>query len=452
MSLSRRTLLSGLAVTTAFAGLARAADAPSYRNEVEGYGPLVADPLGIFDLPAGFRYQILSQAGEEMSDGLFAPFKFDGMGCLPLGGSKVALIRNHELKPGDVNHGLSGFGQRLAGRVKPDRAYDLDAEGRPLPGGTTTLVYDLKSRRVTRQYASLTGTAVNCAGGITPWGSWLSCEETLLKAGEGVRRDHGWVFEVPATAKGLVDPVPLKGLGRFKHEAACVDPATGVVYLTEDTAESLFYRFLPSRPGELAAGGRLQALGFADGLADSRNWASRDLEVGAWKTARWIDIDGVENPDNDLSKRGHAAGACLFARGEGLFFGKGELYFTCTSGGAAKLGQIVRHRPGATPDQPGETQLFLESTDDKVMDYGDNLIVAPNGHLVICEDRYSDEINHLKGVTPEGKVYTLGRNVFRENAELAGACFSPDGSTLFLNVYWPGITLAITGPWDAFRG
>ena len=460
MSLSRRGLL-GAAASLAFAGYARSQDdgEETYLNEVEGYGPLEIDPYRIFDLPRGFSYQVLSQAGETMDDGLAVPHNFDGMGCLPLGGDRVALVRNHELTVTDYNHGPMGLGRHLSARLDRDKVYDVDDDGFPLPGGTTTLIYDLKSRKVLREHLSLAGTVFNCAGGVTPWGSWLSCEETTLQAGFNVGKDHGYVFEVPARARGLVDPVPLKAMGRFKHEAACIDPRTGIAYMTEDLADSLFYRFIPNTPGELAKGGRLQALGFADTPSgcDSRNWdGATGMTPGSWRDSRWIDLDNVENPDDDLRLRGAAKGATLFARGEGVFWGKDELYFACTSGGANGSGQIMRYVPGAREGQPdeagGKTHLFVESTNTRVLDMGDNIAVSPWGHLIVCEDRYSDtERNHLKGVTPDGKVYTLGRNVFRDNAELAGACFSPDGTTLFVNIQLPGITLAITGPWASLK-
>lgn len=463
MSLSRRGFIGTSAVALAFSGLARAQTAPeeTYRNEVEGYGPLQADPFGVIDLPKGFSYRIVSQAGDAMSDGLVVPYKFDGMGSFALGEDRVVLIRNHELKVGDLNHGPTGVKGRHAAKLDTGKAFDLDAAGRALPGGTTTLVYNLRTRMLEREHLSLVGTAVNCAGGVTPWGSWLSCEENTASAGKGGSKDHGWAFEVPASAKGLVDPVPLKAMGRFKREAACVDPRTGIVYMTEDTADSLLYRFIPTTPGELVRGGRLQALGFVDAPqgCDTRNWKGAvGMVQGAWRDARWIDLDNPESPDDDLRLRGAKAGAAVFARGEGIYWGRNELYFTCTSGGAKGLGQIMRYVPGTReghPDEasaPGRTQLFLESGDASVLDYADNIAVAPWGHLIVCEDRYSDtRRNHLKGVTPEGKVYTIGRNVFRENAELAGVCFSPDGSTLFVNIYWPGITLAVTGPWASLK-
>ena len=482
MSFSRRSFLATAAASAAFAGYARLAHAQeadaapeTYRNEAHGYGPLVADPYGLLDLPQGFSYRVVSQAGETMSDGFYAPFKADGMGCFAAGGSRVILVRNHELKPTDRNFGPLGLGRKLATetggglfdrgapRLGRDRVYDMDDEGFALPGGCTILHYDLADRRLVSQHLALAGTAVNCAGGVTPWGSWLTCEETTLTAGLGLGKDHGWVFEVPARSRGLVEPEPLKGLGRFQHEAACVDPRTGVVYLTEDSWDhmGLFYRFLPASPGELAKGGRLQALGFRDAPAggDSRNREGVAWRQGDWKEVVWIDLDGVDNPMDDLRFRGHGKGAAYFARGEGIHFGNGELYFTCTSGGAPGHGQVMRYVPSPREGhadeatQPGRLQLFLEPGDETVLDYGDNLTVAPWGHLVVCEDRYSDELrNHVRGITPEGKVYTLARNVFRDNAEVAGVCFSPDGSTLFVNIYWPGITLAITGPWNEFGG
>jgi secreted PhoX family phosphatase len=405
--------------------LASAGDAPAY-------GRLVPDPHGLIDLPAGFSYRILSSLGDAMDDGGTVPDRADGMGCFDLGGGKLALVRNHELTANADGGGAAGA------------AYDTVARSLiPLPGGTTTLVLDADTLAVERQFRSLSGTIRNCAGGITPWGSWLTCEEDVSMPGPRINKEHGWVFEVPASATGPVDPVPLKAMGRFNHEAACVDPATGAVYQTEDRNEGLFYRFLPNQPGNLAAGGRLQALAI-DGMPDTRNWDAVTFAAGSWQAVRWIDLDNVEAPEDDLRKRGAAAGATLFARGEGIWMGEGELFFTCTSGGATKLGQIFRLRP--QQGAPDRLQLFFESTDAAQFNYGDNLTVAPNGHLIVCEDAYSDTVaNRLIGLTPAGDPYPLA--LLHEQTEWAGACFSPDGGTLFVNVYSPTKTLAITGPW-----
>ena len=458
MAFSRRRFLGAAATSLAFTAFsARAQGSETYLNEVEGYGPLIEDPKRMLDLPRGFNYRVIAQVGQTMDDGLLIPGKFDGMGCFAAGQDKVLLVRNHELSPGDD----SAFGPnaRLLDRIDRSKVWDFD-QGAPLPGGTTTQLYNLKTGQTERQHLSLAGTIVNCAGGITPWGSWLTCEETTIPAGDKAGKSHGWVFEVPSAQTGMVEPVALTGLGRFKHEAACIDPRTGVVYLTEDVGDGLFYRFLPNDRRNLAAGGRLQALGLVDAPegGDTRNQAEKSFARGSWKAARWIDLDGVDNPHDDLRRRGHKAGAAVFSRGEGVFFGEGELYFACTSGGAAAAGQIFRYVPSEHEGQAGETdapgrlQLFVESGDKSVLDYADNLVVAPWGHIVVCEDRYSDTLrNHLRGITPEGKVYTLGRNVHADNAEFCGACFSPDGGTLFVNLQNPGFTLAITGPWASVK-
>ena len=458
--ISRRTFAASALASAAFLGLARRSlgqdgSASTYRNEIRGYGDLVPDPSGLLDLPSGFGYRIISSAGERMDDGYFTPSHFDGMGCFAVDRRRVALVRNHELSIRVRERGPAGEDPVLAERLLREGVFGTDNEGRPLPGGTTTLIYDLVSGRLERQHLSLSGTLVNCAGGTTPWGSWLTCEESSARPDE-VAREHGWVFEVPSAHRGLIAPEPLRAMGRFRHEAAAVDPRTGIVYLTEDREDSLFYRFIPADRRHLGQGGRLQALGFAEtGIADTRNWTQTEFAPRSSGTVRWIDLEEVESPADDLRQRGRARGAALFARGEGIHHGNDAVYFTCTSGGRARLGQIMRYVPGPNEGQPGETrspgqlELFIESTDPAVMDYADNLTVAPNGHLIVCEDRARAQPCHLKGVTSEGRVYTLAR--LNVQTELAGACFSPDGRVLFVNIYHPGKTVAITGPWATFN-
>jgi secreted PhoX family phosphatase len=435
-SLDRRKFLA--ATGSAFAALA--ANGCSMRmptpgsTEELGYGGLVPDPAGLLDLPPGFSYRVISKFGDPMDDGGTVPDAADGMGCFDLGNGKLALVRNHELRPGQ------GAGADL------QSGYGRGPDGAFFPGGTTNLVLDAETLKVERQFRTLAGTIRNCAGGVTPWGSWLTCEELghqdLLRA-----KDHGYVFEIPADATGMVDPVPLKAMGRFTHEAACVDPATNMIYETEDNNEGLLYRFIPKTPGQLTDGGRLQALALEGGPTDARNWDGVGMKVGQSFKVRWVDLDNVEAPEDDLRVRGAAMGAVKFARGEGIHMGDGELYFCSTSGGAAKLGQIFKLIPGRGK-KADRLELFFESEGEDQFNYGDNLCVAPNGHLVVCEDQYGAVVdNYLRGIDPSGRAYPLGR--LRTQTETAGACYSPDGRWLFLNVYSPTVTLAITGPWIA---
>lgn len=402
-----------------------------------GYGALVPDPDGFLDLPKGFSYRVVSRLGDRMDDGGTVPDKADGMGCFDLAKGEIALVRNHELLPTDDSGGpiAKGFGKR---------------NGTFVSGGTTTIVLDADTLRVKRQFRSLGGTIRNCAGGTTPWGTWLSCEEAPTgpgqRYGDGLERNHGWVFEVPASAGGLVDAVPLTAMGRFNHEAAAVDPATGIVYMSEDRDDGVLYRFLPKVPGKLAEGGKLQAM-VVEGLADTRNWKAPMMPVGRSYPVSWVDLDDVEAPKDDLRQRAAAKGAALVARGEGLHMGMREVFACSTSGGGKQLGQIFKLTPGLA-GAPDTVELFFESESTDQFNFGDNLTVAPNGHLIVCEDQYTVMVdNHIRGITPQGAVYEFAR--LHAQTEMAGACFSPDGKWLFVNVYSPTATLAITGPWVA---
>jgi uncharacterized protein len=280
MDIDRRQFAFVSAGIAAFGGLAYHAVAEEARAKVEAYGPLMPDPLGVLDLPKDFAYTTISRTGDRMSDGFYVPDRADGMGAFDLGGGRVALVRNHE---NGVHHYAQGAERTDAPALA--LAYDRDNDGHVIAGGTTTIIYDLKTKRRAAEFLSLAGTIRNCAGGTTPWGSWLSCEEDLTRAGDAVGKDHGWVFEVPARLRGLADPLPLKAMGRFNHEAACVDPRTGIVYLTEDRADGLFYRFLPVAKGQLAKGGRLQAL-VIDGAPDTRNWDAAPFAPRATRSTR----------------------------------------------------------------------------------------------------------------------------------------------------------------------
>ncbi|MBT6155737.1 MAG: DUF839 domain-containing protein [Planctomycetaceae bacterium] len=461
-SVSRRRFLSvSSGVAAGFYGLRSFCGAAGSDQRsgqfVEQYGPLIPDAKKVLDLPRGFQYRIISRTGDKLNDGLLLPGLPDGMATFAGSNGRTILIRNHELLP-DQGNAFGKKNERLT-KVDRERMYDYGNGKTPGAGGTSTVVFNTKTQRVEQQFMSLLGTYRNCAGGPTPWNSWITCEETVIRAGlheDGyfAEKDHGYPFEVPAASEiSLAEPEPLKAMGRFNHEAIAVDPKSGTVYETEDRDDGLFYRFLPKKPGRLAEGGKLQALQIVDRKsADTRNWdaAAGTFAVGRKMSVEWIDMEEIDSPKDDLRYRGHEAGAASFARGEGIWTGKEEVYFACTSGGEKKAGQIWRYVPSPhegtarEKDHPGTLELFIEPNDTELLHNADNLTIAASGDLIVCED-HSDTPCRLVGVTPKGDLYLLAQNHL--DTELAGACFSPDGSTLFVNLQKAGLTVAITGKW-----
>lgn len=428
-------------------------------------------PNSLLDLPDGFTLHAFSRTGEKMDDGLWVPGKHDGMAAYPGPNGKTILVRNHELTATDKHLGPFGWNNEKLERSELDKLYDPGSNETPGIGGTTTLVYDTRTQTLEKHFLSMAGMIRNCAGGLTPWNTWITCEETVQKATGTYQADHGYNFEVPASADtGLVPAVPLKAMGRFNHEAVAVDPKTGIVYQTEDRSDGLFFRFIPDKPGELAAGGKLQALKLRDLKgADTRNWRDRTgkyfpwtydpIPIGEALSVEWVDIENVESPNDDLRLQGYdGKGAAKFARGEGIWYGnhqgQGEFYVACTNGGIAYKGQIWKYIPSPyegtsrEAQHPGTVQLFAEPNDSTIMENADNLTVAPWGDVIVCEDGPNEEF--LVGITPEGNVYPFARNA-GNMSELAGATFSPDGTTLFVNIQSHGITMAITGPWHDIR-
>ena len=396
-------------------------------------GQLIPDPQGVLDLPAGFQYKIISRVGETMNDGHLVPNLHDGMAAFAGKKGETILVRNHEVHPLQAVNNLPK---------------DLPQYDRACAGGTTTLIVD-SDRNLTKHYLSLAGTNRNCAGGTTLWGSWISCEEEVSAPypppgytmeqvyphwGK-VEQKHGYNFEVPA-AGGLAEPVPLIAMGRFRHEAIATDPKTGYIYQTEDQLNSCIYRFRPDSPGKLAAGGTLEALVIKD---MPRVDTSFNFPVGKPQKVSWVKIEDVDPQQDTLRYEAQTKGAAVFRRGEGMCYGNGELYWTATNGGAAQVGQIFRYNPDRET-----VELYVESPGSGVLDYPDNLTLAPFGDLIICEDGAGEQF--LVGVTPNGRYYKFARNALN-HSEFAGVCFSPDGQTMFVNIYHPGMTLAIWGDW-----
>lgn len=433
---SRRRFLADVAAASGSLALAGPLGALAGAGALDvdaGYGPLLPQPdentgRTLLALPRGFRYWSLGATGSTMSDGRPTPPSHDGTAAFA-DGRLVRLVRNHERRGTGPAFGPAAL------------AYDPDG-----PGGTTTLVFDPEHPEHPESFASLSGTSTNCAGGLTPWGSWLSCEETFHETrGSGRVLRHGYVFEVPSGANTAVPATPLRALGRFVHEAVAVDPQTGIVYETEDQDTAGFYRFVP-RDG-LKTGG-LQMLAFRD--RENADTRSRQT-VGQPRLVSWVDVHEPDPAEGQPSchRQGFRKGAAVFRRLEGAWWSPLDraVYFTATNGGDANSGQVWAFRPA-----PGDGSLTLvyESPAPDALFKPDNITVSPAGGLLVCEDPDGSRPCRLQGLSRDGKLFAFGADP-RPGArdEFTGACFSPDGAWLFVNLQGLGVTFAITGPFAA---
>ena len=453
----------------AWSKLLRQGSAPGFHPALGPLRPVNdrTSGLPILKLPEGFHYQSIAWAGDTLGDGYASPGACDGMGVVGDEDGIVTLIRNHELS------GSSGH----IGEAR--MAWDVTG------GGTTTLRFDTRKARLVDSKISLAGTVNNCAGGVTPWGTWLSCEEApvtpdLMHHGaelrqkfwylENARKPHGYVFEVHP--EGESDPQPIVPMGQFYHEAAAVDPQNGVVYMTEDRSPYAgLYRYLPDVPGDLQAGGNLQML-----RVEGHTELNETVPLNVPMAFDWVDIpdpaQGHTPGTHDgagVIAQGMAAGGTAFTTLEGCAFDQGVVYFTSKSGGKARAGQVFRLNIA------GNTlQLIFEASDRNGFSGLDNIIVSPRGSLMICGDRIGlrrkgQRIAGISraglsgaGLSAAGNLFTFCQTnpdlkaSFRGHAlqdtavsaEWAGVCFSADGQWMFANLYNPGMTFAITGPWQ----
>jgi secreted PhoX family phosphatase len=490
-SFSRRAFLVGSAgvaavsIVATFAALRsrRMATVPVGSASVLGpYGPIgpVADfetDLPLLQLPEGFQYSSHSWSGDLMTNGHPAPDSHDGMGIIFAGRrdaeDELVLVRNHE----------RGFAMPIVAPGQYDTFLPADWP-HPPGGGTTNLVF--RGRQLVSVEPSLGGTLINCAGGVTPWGTWLSCEETMVDLAAAGGRRHGYVFEVQRDA-ALTTGKPIVDMGRLMHEAVAVDPVTKYAYLTEDNPRrSTFYRFIPNdrsgTTGSYEAGGRLQAAR----VVGRNNADLRTPAIGDEHHLEWIDLADPDSKPADLPAgftdvSGEASGPFLEAwskgalrmsRGEGICFHAGKFLVVDTAAGIGPDGRAGLGEGAVWEYDPAAESVravFVAST-QLVGDNLDNITVSPRGGIVICEDGepVTDQYGpgtRLLGLTANGESYTFAKNNVQlsfdqihaagktilagdyRGSEWCGACFDPAGEVLVANIQAPGITFAIWGPW-----
>jgi len=414
--------------------------APSAGAAPSGVGPLRRDPAGLLDLPDGFSYSIVSTAGEALPNGGIVPDRFDGTGAFRALRGGTRLVRNSEQSKSATYPALAS----------PALTYDPGCFG-----GTTTVTLERLGRKAD-EYVSLAGTYNNCAGGITPWGTWLTCEETEVKAGSGLARDHGYVFEVdPANPTNNLDPTPLTAMGRFPHEAVAVDRSTCVAYLTEDAKGpfGLLYRFTPANPsrryGAYRAGGVLEALS-----CSKHQTHVSDLSVfqvpGERLDVRWLPVPDPSASPTSTRKQFSNGQVTRSQKFEGAWWGTDDKAYIVCSFARTSDGAAADHDGQVWSYDPDRQALRLEvrfavnpdPSSDRP-DGPDNITVTPRGDIVLAED--GEGVQHLYVVNKQGSSYPFARNA-RDEGEFTGVVFSGNGQTMFANLQAPGVTFAITGP------
>ncbi|AVZ72906.1 translocation protein TolB [Streptomyces lunaelactis] len=385
--MERRSFLRGAVIGTsvaAFGGtlMRGAAYAAPAQNGPSPYGPLGAADANGIQLPSGFTSRVIARSGQTVSGTSYAWHNAPDGGACFADGSGWIYVSNSEINPG---------------------------------GGASAVKFN-SSGTITSAYRILSNTRQNCAGGATPWNTWLSCEEVSL----------GYVYE---TNPWGGTSTRRDAMGKFKHEAAAADPVRHVIYLTEDESNGCFYRFIPTTWGNLSSG-TLQVLVAGSGTSGSFTWQN------------------VPDPDGSpTATRNQVSGAKHFNGGEGCHYAGDTVWFTTK--GDNRVWQVN----------------LLNSTyelayDDNLVNPGpapltgvDNITGSSSGDLFVAEDGGNLEICII---TPNDIVAVFLRVTGQSSSEITGPAFSPDGQRLYFSSQRGtsgsssgGITYEVTGPFRA---
>jgi uncharacterized protein len=506
MSLTRRQLLAGgatgvgLAVagslpTLGSASATAAATAPApgsagrHVSPPSGrpFPPLIDDPNGILALPAGFSYRIVTYAGRTELDGGLGktPSNHDGTAVFSVARNRLRLVQNHE---------LGAHGSEFGVPHVPGTVYDPGAEF----GGGCTVIETDRDAGLRGEWVGISGTVTNCAGGPTPWGTWLTCEETETRAGTAwnslghsgtYQLDHGYVFEVFSDPAQAPLPKPIKAFGRYAHEALALDPTRRRVYLSEDASSpnGLFYRWTAPKGVHLGPGIADQ-LGATDGVLEAMQIRLDDgsvlpdvayltsAQLGRPFQVTWLAVPDRDGTTTSVRKQFAATGEVtrgkkfegVYSDGNGVYvvnsfaFGSSDLPADAVKHDgmvwyydyAAQTIRLVTYFPHQATAETGAKARY----DDLTFDGPDNVTVTPWGSLVLAEDGAG--ASHVLSSVPGGPTYAIARNMLSNGtsngaptySDFTGPTFSPDGKILFVNIQVPGITLAITGPWQKYLG
>jgi len=364
-----------------------------------------------------FRPATASHPSLVAAEGPYGPLGLpDALGIqLPAGFSSRLIARSGELVPGTV-HPWHIFPDGGATFATPDGGwiYVCNSEV-PGAGGVGAVRFDAGGS-IVDAYPILVGSSTNCSGGSTPWGTWLSCEET----------QNGQVWECDPT--GLQPALPRSAMGWFDHEAAAVDPVLGHVYLTEDHSSGALYRFTPVTPGDLSAGALQIARVSSEGMVD------------------WLAVPNPNPvPSVHTPTRNQVTGITRFDGGEGIWFDEPSRLVYFTTKGDNRVWEL---------DVDASSLRVLH---DRLEVAGsplsgvDNITVTRSGDIFICEDGGNLEIVLI---TPEGTISPFVHLTGQSSTEIAGVAFDPSGGRMYFSSQRAsriGMTYEVSGPFRIDR-